>query len=77
MTQLRTIIEPTTTDNLLANLSIAIDEAKIVRSIVQYSDHLRTIEYVPEAAKRAQFIRNELERLESKLSQTRNQIIGQ
>lgn len=71
---MRTLIEPTTTNRLLANLSIAIDEAKIVRSIVEYSDHLRKIEYVPEAAKRAQFIRNEIVRLESKLSQTRDQV---
>ena len=75
MNQLRTLIEPTTTDNLLANLSIAIDEAKIVRSIVEYSDHLRKIEFVPEAEKRAQFIRDEIVRLETKLSQTRKQIV--
>jgi hypothetical protein len=75
MNQARTLIEPTTTNNLLANLSIAIDEAKIVRSIVEYSDHLRKIEFVPEAAKRAQFIRDEIVRLESKLTQTRSQII--
>lgn len=74
MNQMRTLIEPTTTNQLLANLSIAIDEAKIVRSIVEYSDHLRKIEYVPEAAKRAQFIRNEIVRLETKLSQTRDQV---
>ena len=75
MNQARNLFEPTTTNQLLANLSIAIDEAKIVRSIVEYSDHLRKIEYVPEAAKRAQFIRDEIVRLESKLSQTRSQII--
>lgn len=74
MNQMRTLIEPTTTNRLLANLSIAIDEAKIVRSIVEYSDHLRKIEYVPEASKRAQFIRNEIVRLETKLSQTRDQV---
>ena len=75
MNQARNLIEPTTTNQLLANLSIAIDEAKIVRSIVEYYDHLRKIKYVPEAAKRAQFIRDEIVRLESKLSQTRSQII--
>ncbi len=72
MNRTRSLIEPTTTNRILANLGIAIDEAKIVRSIVEYSDHLRKIEYVPEASRRAQFIRNEIVRLEAKLSQTRN-----
>lgn len=76
MTRLRALVEPTTTDNPIANLSAAIIEAKILRSIVDYTDNLRKIEKIPEAAKRAQFIRNELTRLESQLSQTRNQIIN-
>jgi hypothetical protein len=72
MNRARALIEPTTTNRILANLGFAIDEAKIVRSIVEYSDHLRKIKYVPEASKRAQFIRDEIVRLETKLSQTRN-----
>jgi hypothetical protein len=60
--EMRTLIEPTTTDRLLANLNIAIDVAKIVRSIVEYSDYLRKIEYVPVASKRAQFIQDEIVR---------------
>jgi hypothetical protein len=74
MNYLPTIIEPTTTHRLLANLSVAVEETKIVRSIVEYSDQLRKIESVPEAAKRAQFIRDEIVRLESKLPQNRDQI---
>jgi len=56
---------------VLANLSFAIDEARLVRKIVELSDDLRRIEYQPEANGRVRFIRGEIARLELKLTETR------
>lgn len=67
MTQLRILSEPANTKRLLANLSLAIDEARIVRNIVDLSDNLRRIEFSPDSMSRVAYLRREIAGLESKL----------
>lgn len=56
---------------VLANLSLAIDEARLVRKIVDFSDNLHRIENQPEQANRVIYLRNEIARLELELIETR------
>ena len=71
MERLQILSEPANTKRVLANLSLAIDEARLVRKIVEISDHLRRIELQPESSKRAEYLRNEIVRLEEELKKTR------
>ena len=65
------ISESANTSRLLNNLSVAIDEARIVRNIVDLSDNLRRIEYSPNSTSRIAYLRKEIEDLESKLAALR------
>ena len=49
MERLQILSEPANTKRVLANLSLAIDEARLVRKIVEISDHLRRIELQPDS----------------------------
>lgn len=62
---------PASTRRLLANLSLAIDEAMLVRKIVNLSDQVRRIEYRPDQADRVRFLKNEIINLEDELSDVR------
>ena len=72
MPQLHILSEPASTKRLLANLSLAIDEARILRNIVDLSDNLRRIEYSPDSTSRVAHLRREIADLESKLSELRD-----
>lgn len=50
-----------------------LDESSLLDSIVELRDHVRKIEFVPEAVRRAQYLRHKLNDLENLLSQTQNQ----
>lgn len=71
MSQRQVISETASTSRLLNNLSLAIDEARIVRNIVDLSDNLRRIEYSPDSTARIAYLRKEIENLESKLAALR------
>ena len=66
---------PDSTKRILANLSLAIDEARLVRDIVSLSDQLRLIEFLPEQADRARFIKKNIINLEGQLSDVREQAL--
>ena len=71
MSQPQILSGPASTRRLLNNLSLAIDEARIVRNIVDLSDDLRRIEYSPDSTSRVEYIRREIDNLESKLADLR------
>ena len=71
MSQLQILSEPASTRRLLTNLSLAIDEARIVRNIVDLSDNLRRIEYSPDSISRVAYLRKEITDLELKLNELR------
>lgn len=62
---------PDSTKRILANLSLAIDEAQLVREIVSLGDQLRVIEYLPEQADRVRFIKKSIINLGNQLSDVR------
>lgn len=64
--------EPASTDRLLASLTLAIEEARLVRSIIEskgIADRLRSEKPV---SRRLAHIDREIEYLESRLAQLRN-----
>ncbi len=67
--------EPASTRRLLANLSLAIDEAMPVRKIIGLSDQIRRIEYHAGQANRVKFLRNEIEYLEGQLTDVRERAL--
>ncbi|MCP4494398.1 MAG: hypothetical protein GY820_44930 [Gammaproteobacteria bacterium] len=71
MERLRVLSEPVNAKQILKNLSLAIDEARTVRRIVELSDNLHRIEYQPELSSRVKFLRNEIAALELQLVKTR------
>ena len=64
---------PDSTKRILANLSLAIDEAQLVRRIVSLSDEIRRIEYLPEHADRVRFIKKKIINREGRLADVREQ----
>ena len=66
-------IEPRSTDRLLACLSLAIDEARLVREILQAKDHAHKLESSPAFAHRLLYLNREIELLEDKLEKVRGQ----
>ncbi len=73
MPQTQILSGPASTKRLLANLSLAIDEAMIVKRIVSLSDDLRRMENMPENAERVRYMRNEICNLEVQLAEIREQ----
>ena len=71
MERLQILSEPANTKRVLANLSLAIDEARLVRKIVELSDYMRRIELQPDSSKRLEYLRKEIDRLEEQLAKTR------
>ncbi len=71
MERLQILSEPANTKRVLENLSLAIDEARTVRRIVELSDNLHRIEYQPELSGRVRFLRSEIAALEVQLAETR------
>ncbi len=75
MSETQILSGPASTQNLLANLSLAIDEAMLVRKIVGISDQIRRIENLPDQIGRFQFLKKEILNMEDQLSSVRNQAI--
>jgi len=65
---------PANTKRLLANLSLAIDEARVVKRIVNLSDDLRRMENMPEQVERVRYMRSEISNLEYQLAKIREQV---
>ena len=64
--------EPASTDRLLASLALAIEEARLVRSIIEtkgIADRLRSEQPL---SKRLAHVDREIEHLEARLAQLRN-----
>ncbi len=74
MPHTRILSGPASTRRLLDNLSLAIDEAMLVRKIVGLSDQVRRIEYLPEQSDRVLFLKREILHLEDQLSDVREQV---
>lgn len=71
MTQAQILSDNAGSKRILANLSLAIDEARLVRKISDIEDNLRRIENLPELAGTTCYLRSELAQLEIKLDETR------
>ncbi len=65
-------IEPISTDRLLSCLSLAIDEAKLVREIIQAKNRAHTEKSENSFSHRLALINREIELLEMKLAQVRS-----
>ncbi|MFT5506576.1 MAG: hypothetical protein ACI845_000237 [Gammaproteobacteria bacterium] len=64
-------IEANTTDRLLSNLKLAIDEARLVRMIVCASDQVRKLETTNNRSKRISYLTREIDYLEEQLATVR------
>ena len=71
MSQLQTFIDPMSTSQLLNNLSLAIDETKLVRAIDRMQNDIYKIESVSGSSKRTQFLRREILNLQGQLTKLR------
>ena len=71
MAQLQILSDNASSKRVLTNLSLAIDEARLVRRITDIKEDLRRIENLPEEAKRVNYLREEAAALEQKLNETR------
>ncbi len=65
-------IEPTSTDRLLACLGLAIDEAKLVREIVQTKDQVYKEVPADSYSRRLLYLNREIELLEDKLEKVQS-----
>ncbi len=66
-------IEPTSTDRLLNCLGLAIDEAKLARSLIQAKDRAHKEKTENHFSHRLIIINREIELLEAKLARVRSQ----
>lgn len=73
MNQLQTFIDPTSTSQLLTNLSRAIDETKLIRTISSVQSDIYKIESASGPSMRTKFLRRQLKSLENQLDMLRNQ----
>ncbi|MCP4432685.1 MAG: hypothetical protein GY806_17060 [Gammaproteobacteria bacterium] len=71
MTQAQILSDNAGSKRVLANLSLAIDEARLVRRIFNIEDNLRRIENLPEESGRVSYLRSEAAKLQIKLAETR------
>ncbi len=66
-------IEPASTERLLACLNLAIDEAKLVRSIIKSKDYATRLKAKNPTPRKLMLLNREIELLEAKLIQVRSQ----
>ena len=71
MTRAQILSDNASSKRVLANISLAIDEARLVRKITDIEDNLRRIENLPEESGKVSYLRSEVEKLELKLAETR------
>ncbi len=74
MGRLQTFIDPSSTSQLLNNLSLAIDETKLVRAIDSMQNDIYKIEMASGPSKRTRFLRREIGYLEARLERIRQQV---
>jgi hypothetical protein len=67
-------MEPTSTDRLLTSLGLAIDEAKLIRSIVKSENIVNKVETEKPISRRLLLLNREIELLETKLTRMRSQV---
>ena len=68
-------IEPKSTDRVLACFSLAVDEAKLVRSLIQAKERARAIRESTPFSERLVCLNREISYLERKLAEVRKQAI--
>ena len=73
MNQVLALDEPDTTLQLVTNLNLAIDEARLVRKIMDMNSQARNIESTIGPSTRTRLLREEVKNLESQLTYIRNQ----
>ena len=73
MNQVLALDEPDTTLQLLTNLNLAIDEARLVRKIMDMNSQAGNIESTIGPSTRTRLLREEVKNLESQLTYIRNQ----
>ena len=73
MQQTQSILEPSHTEQLLAKLNLAIEEARLVKRLAAFKDDLRHIENQERQFLRVTYLNKEISRLESQLWALRNQ----
>lgn len=74
MSQLQTFIDPSSTSQLLNNLSLAIDETKLVRAIDSMENDIYKIESVSGPSKRTRFLRAQISCLQTQLVELRKRV---
>ena len=72
MSRLETYIDPTTTNQLLNNLNLAIDETKLVLKINSLNNQVYIIESSNGRTERSEYLRKEITILEVQLSYIRD-----
>ncbi len=65
-------IEPVSTEHLLTCLGLAIDEAKLVRSLIQSQDLARVLKEEKPFSERLIYLNKEIQYLETKLTDVRS-----
>ncbi len=65
-------IEPTSTDNLLTSLALAIDETKILRSITKFRNMARNLTEADAISGNLKYLNREIACLEQQLTEVRN-----
>lgn len=71
MTQSQILSDNASSKRIFANLSLAIDETRLIRQIADIEHDLKRIEYMPEQSDKASYLRGEKARLELQLAATR------
>lgn len=71
MNLLKSLTSPTSSGHLERH-DLLVEESRLERAISNFKHHHRMIEYVPEAAKRAQYVLREITKLEIQLNCIRN-----
>ena len=66
-------IEPKSTDHLLTCLGLAIDETKLLRSILKFKDMARSLNEDDKYSGKLNYLNKEIAFLEAKLSEIRSQ----
>ena len=75
MSHLETYIDPTTTNNLIKNLSLAIDEAKLVIRLNSLNNQIYNIESSEGRTERSLYLRKEVTVVEVQLNYIRDRAV--
>jgi len=75
VSQLETYIDPTTTNQLLNNLSLAIDETKLVIRLNELNNQAFKIKTSEKMTGRSEFLKKEIIKLKVQLNYIREKVI--